>query len=266
VNRESTPGTLRSARWLLHPRSADAPARLFCFPYSGCGASMYRQWPRRIGPAEVCQLQPPGRENRLYEPPYDTYQALADDLVEFLLPHLDRPFAFFGHCGGALPGFETTLRLAQRGLRTPSRLFVSSQVAPHDGPYGRFLSMSDAELEVELAELTRAMGGEPHPAMLKLSLGVLRADVEANKRYRLPEPVQVPTPITVIAWRNDSEVAAELMGGWRHYAAEVRYTLLDGVHYSFLEGPAALQAEIARDMELAVSRPPAATEPGVPAR
>ncbi len=223
---------------------------------------MYRQWPRLLGPAEVCLLQPPGRENRLREPPYDNYEALAEDLLEFLLPYLDRPFAFFGHCAGALPGFQTTLRLAQRGLRTPARLFISSQVAPHDGPYGRFLGLSDAELEVELAKLTRALGGEPHPAMIALSLGVLRADVEAHRRYRLDEPVLLPTPVTVIGWTHDKEVAPDLMGGWRHYAAEVRFALLDGVHYSFLEPPPALVAELAADLELAVAtagapRPPA---------
>ncbi|MFD0382099.1 thioesterase II family protein [Streptomyces stramineus] len=63
----------------------------------------------------------PGRENRLREPHYGTYEELAEQLVEALLPHFDRPFAFFGHCGGALPGFATALLLARSGLPTPGR-------------------------------------------------------------------------------------------------------------------------------------------------
>lgn len=240
-------------RWLLRKPSGDAPARIFCFPYAGCGASMYRSWPNRIGPAEVCLLQPPGRETRLREPHYGTYEALAEDLAEFLRPYLDRPFAFFGHCSGALPGFETARQLARRGLPGPARLFVSSEVAPHDGPYGRFLSMTDDELAPELEALVAAMGGQLHPALLKLSLGVLRADVEANKRYRYAEPVRIPAAITAIGWRDDDVVGAELMDGWRRYTNDLRFVLLDGAHYSFLHAPEALLAEIAADMERAAA-------------
>lgn len=212
---------------------------------------MYRDWPSRIGPAEVCLLQPPGRETRLREPHYGTYEALAEELVEFLRPYLDRPFAFFGHCSGALPGFETARQLARCGLPGPARLFVSSQVAPQDGPYGRFLGMTDDELAPELQALVAALGGQLHPSLLKLSLGVLRADVEANKRYRFAEPVRIPGAITVIGWKSDDEVAPALMEGWRHCANDVRFVLLDGVHYSFLQAPEALRDEIAADMERA---------------
>lgn len=244
----------RPARWLLRRPKDDAAARIFCFPYSGVGASMYGTWPERIGVAEVCLVQPPGRENRLREPHYGSYEALAEQLVDALLPHLDRPFAFFGHCGGALPGFATALLLAERGLPTPARVFVSSQVAPHDGPYGRFLSMTDDELMVELAELTRAMGGQPHPDLIKLGVSVLRADVEANKAYRLDEPVRLPSGFTVIGWSGDKEVAPELMGGWAEYAAPgaVRFVTLPGSHYEFLSAPRPLLDEMAADMARAV--------------
>src|SRR6266545_2952434 len=126
-----------AARWFLREPSPEGAARLFCLPYSGCGATMYRNWPRFLGDIEICRVQPPGRENRTREAAYETYEQLADDLAEVLLPYLDRPFAFFGHCGSALPGYETTVRLLQRGYPMPLRLFVSSQAAPHQGPTGR---------------------------------------------------------------------------------------------------------------------------------
>jgi len=244
------------SRWLLRQPSEDAAARLFCFPYSGVGASMYTQWPETVGPAEVCLLQLPGRENRLREPHYGDYDAMAEQLVEQLAPYLDRPFAFFGHCGGALPGFATTLRLVQAGLPTPAVLFMSSQVAPHQGPYGRFLSMTAEELAVELEALVRAMGGTPHPDLIELGLQVLMADVEANKQYRLPAPVVVPCPITALSWQDDREVAPELMAGWADCTDRFRQVVLPGSHYSFLYAPPALLAELAADLERAVAERP----------
>jgi surfactin synthase thioesterase subunit len=216
---------------------------------------MYVGWPRQAGPAEICLLQPPGRENRLREPHYGDYESLADDLIEHLLPYLDRPFAFFGHCSGALPGYAMTLRLMQAGMPTPSTLFVSSQVAPHHGPYSRFLSMTDDELQLELAELVRALGGVPDPGLLALGLAVLRADVEATRSYRPAEPVVVPSRLTAIGWREDREITAEQMTGWSECARPDRFrqVVLPGSHYSFLSAPELLVAELAAEMTLAVA-------------
>lgn len=116
--------------WLLRKPTADSTYRLFLLPYSGVGASMYARWPARLGPAEVCLVQPPGRENRFREPHYGRYEDYAAALVDDIRPLLDRPFAFFGHCSSALAGFATALHLQRLGLPVPDRLFVSSEVAP----------------------------------------------------------------------------------------------------------------------------------------
>lgn len=213
---------------------------------------MYAHWPQRVGPAEICRVQPPGRENRLREPHYGTYPALAEALAEYLRPYLDRPFAFFGHCSSALAGYETARYLQRTGGPVPARLFISSQSPPHLGPHGRFLRMSDDELAEEMAVLTRAMGGEPDPEMIRLGLGVMRADVEANKRYELDKPDPLLTPITVIGWLGDTEVPPELMTEWHEYAPDVRFITLQGEHHSFLRAPLALRAELAHDMEAAL--------------
>lgn len=236
-----------ASSWFLREPSPRARVRLFCIPYSGCGASLYRQWPRYAGDVELCPVQLPGRENRLSEPAYDSYEELADDLAEALFPYLDRPFGFFGHCGSALPGYETTLRLAERGYPTPARLFVSSQVAPHHGPHGRFLSMSDDELAAEVRGLIVRRGGRPLPGLVDLSLSILRTDVAANKRYHKAEPVQVPCPITALGWTEDTEVDHRLVTSWTD-CGETTVRLLEGPHYRFIEAPRALLDVIATDL------------------
>ncbi|WP_055701163.1 MULTISPECIES: thioesterase II family protein [Streptomyces] len=227
-------------RWLLRKPSEDAVARVFCFPYSGVGASMFNQWPQTFDGVEVCPIQLPARENRIRDAHFGTYEQLAADVVEALLPYLDRPFAFFGHCAGSLPAFETARRLADLGLPTPRRLVVSAQVAPHHCPNDRFLDMDDAALGAELAEITVARGGEPHPLLIELTLQVLHQDLAANRVYTRQEPVRLPSPVTVLQWSDDREITPEQMEGWRHYADDVRFTELEGGHYAFLSAPPAL--------------------------
>src|SRR5690606_4881738 len=164
--------------WLPHRPSADAAARVFLIPYSGCGASMYRQWPRSWQGVNFVPVELPGHETRFAEPNFSTYQELAQAMIPGLEEYLDVPFAFFGHCGSALAAYEVSAELARTGRPVASQLYVSSQVAPQDGPAGRFLAMDDTELRAELESLMRRMGGDPNPELLSFYLEILRADVE----------------------------------------------------------------------------------------
>jgi surfactin synthase thioesterase subunit len=229
-------------RWLLRRPSVEKNFRLFCFPYSGVGASMYRGWPERVGEVEICPVQLPGRENRIREPLLPTYEELADAAAAGLGPELRTPSGFFGHCGGALAAFATALALERAGLPAPLCLFVSSQVAPHEGPFGRFLSMTGGELRSELEQLTVAMGGQPLPDTIDLGLEVLRSDVAANQRYRLSAPEVLTADVHAIGWTRDAEIRPEQMTGWREYAAPGRFSapVLEGEHHTFLHAPVAL--------------------------
>lgn len=207
---------------------------------------MFNHWPRWIGEIEVCPLQLPARENRIRVPHYGTYQAMAEMLVPALRPYLDRPFTFFGHCAGALPAFETVCRLATSGDRLPRQLVVSAQVPPHECPHDRFLDYDDDRLTEELSRLVVARGGRPHPLLIELTLDVLHKDLAANRIYRRERPVSVPAGITVLHWRDDPEVTPAQLAGWRLYAQEVRFVVLDGGHYEFLSAGTPLLDELTK--------------------
>jgi surfactin synthase thioesterase subunit len=223
--------------WFVRPQSVDHPAQVFCFPYSGTGASAFSAWPAVIDDVEVCPLQFPGRENRLTEPHYGTYENLAAGLVESLGPRLDRPFAFFGHCAGALPAFETTVRLAELGLPQPDCLFVSGQAAPHDHSRDRMLTMPEPELRAELESVVRSRGIEPRPDMIDMGLAVLLRDLAAAREYRRMEPVVVRCPIVVLYWRGDPEVSLDQLQGWRQYSDSVDFQVVDGGRHDFTNAP-----------------------------
>jgi len=223
--------------WLVRPPAADQPARLFCFPFSGAGASAFSAWPSTLDDIEVCPVQFPGRENRLAHPHYGSYEQLADSLVEALAPLLDRPYAFFGHCAGAIPAFEAVVRLAERGLRTPECLFVSGQPAPHDASRDRMLAMSEPELRGELEAFLLGRGITPRRDVIEMGLSVLLDDHAAAGRYRRAEPVAIPCPVVVVHWRDDPEVSLGELAGWGDYSASVDFQVVVGGHYDFMDAP-----------------------------
>ncbi|MFF4188212.1 thioesterase II family protein [Streptomyces sp. NPDC001691] len=241
-----TPGSTTAASpWFVRPRSDEHTAQIFCLPFSGAGASAFSAWPAAIGDAEVRAVQFPGRENRLGHPHYGTYENLADNLVEALEPVLDRPYAIFAHCAGAMPAYETVLRLAERGLPGPDRLFVSGQPAPHDASRDRMLTMTEPELRAELESFIRGRGIEPRPDMIDMGMLVLLRDHAAAGAYRRPEPVKVDCPIVVLHWRDDTDVSLDELEGWRHYADSVEFRVLDGGHYDFMDAPDDLLTQLA---------------------
>jgi surfactin synthase thioesterase subunit len=221
--------------WLMRGPSEQAAGLLFCLPYSGCGASMYRRWPRYAAGVEICPVQVPGRENRIREAHYGTFEAAAEAICQGLAPFLDRPFAVFGHCSGALLAHAVAARLIESALPTPDRLFVSSQPAPGFVADGGFTVMSEAGLEAELVRLIRAMGGRPTADTLELYLSVYRPDLDAARAYRGRARIPEPTRITVVGW-DGSGVSQAGLAGWSRYGAST-FVDLAGGHYDFLSAP-----------------------------
>ncbi len=240
---------LRGEKWLLRKPSDVAPTRLFCFPISGVGASIFHRWPSRIGDIEVCPVQLPGRENRLREKSYETIEQFVSEAAEALVLYFDRPYGLFGHCLGARLAYALTVELEERGYELPNRLYVSSCLAPHRGGcFGPYLpGMDDTQLMSGLLRTARARGlDQPTPELLAMSLQILRTDVQMSFRYKPLGPQHLSTPITTIAWLDDHDVRPEEMDEWRDYGP-VRYHVILGDEFRFLTAPSELLAIIEQD-------------------
>jgi surfactin synthase thioesterase subunit len=238
--------------WLLRRPAADTRGRLFCFPYLGTGASMYHRWPRLIDGIEVCPVQLPGRENRMREPPYASYEGLAAELVEALADDLAAaPYAFFGHCASAYIGYEAALALAVRGGPAPAAVVASSMVAPHESssPVVTVLHLDDDQLPGLVEDTMRARGADPTPEIVELALDSMRADLAAYRRYHRAVPAPLECRVVALAWALDEYVPAPELEAWRPYG-DVRIRTLPGDHWSFLGAPPALQAELARALDV----------------
>jgi surfactin synthase thioesterase subunit len=173
------------------------------------------------------------------EPTFRTYTELAEEMCAELAPHLDRPYALFGHCGSALAAYEAAVRLQYHCLPAPARVYVSSQFAPQDGPAGFYLTLNDDQLKGELSDITVAMGGTPLPTLIDMHVGILRSDIEVNRRYVVPRPVRVGAPLTAITWSDAHELPPGAMDGWGR-CGETTHAVLPGDHHHFLKGGADL--------------------------
>jgi medium-chain acyl-[acyl-carrier-protein] hydrolase len=212
-----------------------APLRLFCFPYAGGGASVFRRWHTALGEGvEVRAVQLPGRESRLREPPFRRLPPILDALVGALGPYLDRPFAFFGHSMGATIAYELARRLRRDGGPGPLRLFVSARQAPHLPWEQKVMhTLPDAELRTSLAEL----GGTPkevleHDELMRLLTPLLRADFTIVETYQHQSGQPLSCPITALAGLEDKGTPAERIEGWAKYTqAGFELHKLPGNHF-----------------------------------
>jgi medium-chain acyl-[acyl-carrier-protein] hydrolase len=239
--------------WLPYTQlKPGARLRLFCFPHAGGAASIYRNWADDLPPEiEVCPIQLPGREGRFREAPFTRLAPLVDALTPALLPHLDTPFALFGHSLGALIGFELARRLQRQHGAKPVRLFVSGHNAPqipdseppiHHLPEPQFVDAL-RQLNGTLEEVLQ------HAELMELLLPVLRADFTAAETYSYTAGEALECPISVFGGLDDRQTSYEGLEAWRDQTRrECKVHIVPGDHF-FLNGSRALLLRaIAQDL------------------
>lgn len=220
--------------WLFSQPDARDQIRLFCFPYAGTGASVYRGWaqafPAAVG---VYAIQLPGRENRIAEKPMTDLGALVESLAEALRPHLTRPFLFFGHSLGARIAFELARTIRSHWGLQPCRLLVSGSRAAHLPELRPLHQLPDDDFVAEL----RRFSGTPEAILqskelMDLFLPILRADFMVDETYVYTESEPLDCPIFAFCGTEDIEATPKEMNAWaRHTSADFSLELIDGGHF-----------------------------------
>lgn len=235
--------------WIAYREPRDTPRlRLFCLPFAGGGASIYRPWRSQVpDDIEVCPIQLPGRENRIKEPLFTAITPLVEDLIMALSPFLDRPFAFFGHSMGAMIAYETVWRLREVHGLSAAHLLVSGRRAPHIPP------KQDAGAHLgddEFLEKIESLAGTPpqvlrNRELMKLLLPVMRADFEVNNHYVPADRQPVDCPVTVYGGRQDGEASEGNLSAWADVTTSPhRVKLFSGGHFYVNEQGDALLSDI----------------------
>ncbi len=226
---------------VIHEELNTADFRLFCFPYTGGGAVIYRDWAPSFRPRiEIVAIQPPGRGPRWQEPNHQSLDELVSAIEDAMIPRLDRRYAFFGHSFGALVAFELTRRLRSSGHPLPQNVFMSGRIAPHfPGQRGPRYDLPQSQFVLELQRL----GGIPDELlqdkeMMELILPPIRSDFQMLQTWRYREEPPLPVSIVAMGGTDDASVPAEMLIAWDiHSTKPVEVQLFAGGHFYVDENP-----------------------------
>lgn len=234
-------------------RKPQARIRLFCFPYAGGAASVFRTWselmPREI---EVCPVQLPGRENRLGEPAFSSLPPLIEKLADRMSPYLEMPYALFGHSMGSLVCFELARYLRRTAPASePVALFVSGHRAPQ-------LPASSPPIcnlpEPAFIERLRHLQGTPEEVLqneelLHLLMPLLRADFTLCENYTYYHEPPLNCPLSAFGGLQDTEVGIKTISAWREQTrSNFKQHFFPGGHFFLHKEQVALVRTLVQDL------------------
>lgn len=239
--------------WISCPKARpNAQVRLFCFPYSGAGASIFYAWADGLpSTIEVCPVQLPGRESRLGERPFTRLKPLVRAVSEALPSAIDGPFAFFGHSLGALVGFELARYLRRHQNVSPVHLFVSGHTSPqipdceppiHDLP------------EADFVERLRQLNGMSQEVLsndelMSLLTPILRADFAVCETYTYEDDDPLDCPISAFGGLQDAHVSRADLEAWaEHTSASFSLHMFPGNHFYLNRERPLLLRTLAREL------------------
>ncbi|WP_413173053.1 thioesterase II family protein [Anabaena azotica] len=240
--------------WVTCPKpNPQAKLRLFCLPYAGGSAIIFRTWPNDLPPTiEVCPIELPGRGRKMNLPPYTEMQPLVSEIAQNIIPYLDKPFAIFGHSMGGLVSFELARLLRSDYNLTPLHLFISARNAPQITPAKRpIYNLPDAEFWQEI----RNFNGTPddvieNEEIIQLFLPILRADFTVLDTYNYTHQPPFDFPISVFGGLQDQEFTDYELEAWKeHTIAFFNLHKFEGNHFFIKESQNVLLKSISQQLQ-----------------
>lgn len=225
--------------------------RLFCFPYAGGSAQIFRTWQRHFAPEVALSLAHlPGRVGRIGEPALKQHKPLVNALADAMIPQLPRVFAFWGHSMGALISFELARELRRRGQPGPLALFLSGRGAPHiPDPDPPTFNLPEHEFVAEL----RRLNGTPQdvlddPEVKEFFLPTIRADFELVQTYVYEPEAPLTCAIRAYGGLQDLHVPAANLRAWqRQTSGSFKVRMFPGDHF-YIHSSSELLHALRRDL------------------
>jgi len=243
------------------PGAREGALRLYCFPYAGGSAQVFRTWQRHFLPEATLSLAHlPGRGARINEPMFRSVKPLVEVLADAFAGQAPPAFAFWGHSMGAVISFELARELRRRGLPGPLALFVSGRRAPQiPDPDPITYNLPDDEFVAEL----RRLQGTPEevlasPEMKAFFLPLIRADFELVETYQYQDEAPLACPIYSYGGLQDINVPAPDLREWQKQTLKPAKTrMFPGHHFYIHSSPAEIIQALRRDILELLAQGPA---------
>lgn len=225
----------QSSPWMFHfQRRPEAKLRLFCFPYAGGSATVFRGWPSKLSDqVELCAVQLPGRQTRIQEQPLTHVEEVLEEVTQDVAVFEEKPFAIFGHSLGAVISFELAWRLLACHQLRPRHVFLSACEAPQFRRTRMALhDLPDRQFE---RNLKRYKGTPPeifrNQEIKQLLFPMLRADFEMAYNYQFSPDRKLDCPVTALGGVRDRTRRKHLEGWGEHTTGSFRMQMLPGDHF-----------------------------------
>lgn len=211
-----------SSSWLIPIQQCKQPGvQLFCIPYAGGGASIFRNWKNFLGSEiRASAIQPPGRETRFSEAPILNFENLTRQIADSIEPHLNTPFAIFGHSLGAAVAFELCCELERRG-HFPAHIFLSGRQSPDLPPIRLPIAhLPDDEFLFRLKEYNSTPKEIfENKELVELLLPMLKADFYLAENYHHDQKKMVAANISACGSLGDPWLNPKSLNGWQKRTA-----------------------------------------------
>lgn len=234
--------------------SGEVSRRVFCFPYAGAGAGLYRDWEMlaREG-IQVCPVQLPGRESRRNEAAIEDMDVMMDSLLEDLAGWLRKPepFALFGYSMGGMLAHVLASRLLALGMRAPSAVCIAACRPPHLlGRMPPLSGLSDDAFIKAIQKLGLHETVLAEPDLLEYALPPLRSDFALLESCRYSAPQPLPLPLIVYGGTRDPIATRDELSQWRqHTSSTFQLRLFQGGHFFLHAIRSQLWQTLALDLE-----------------
>lgn len=103
---------------------------LLCFPYAGASINMFSMWKEYIDKVIVCPVKLPFRDARRKEKLPESVQKLAEVFVKENIDIMRKRYSIFGHCTGAILGYEIARQTYEKTGNEPTVIIASSSQEP----------------------------------------------------------------------------------------------------------------------------------------
>lgn len=211
--------------------------KLFCLPYAGGSAMVYKKWEKYLNKSiKLCLLELAGRGVRSKEPYYESMQEAVDNLYSMVEASLDdEKYAIFGHSMGSLLSYKLAEKISESSLKDPVHIFFSGRYPPSILKEERKRHLLS---EPEFTREAIRMGGISekllrYEVLLKKAMDTLRADykiIETEGYY--PEIKCLDTDISVLFGNEDELAVLPDMVKWREYTSkQCDFHLFEGGHF-----------------------------------
>ncbi|MBT3706382.1 MAG: thioesterase [Proteobacteria bacterium] len=236
-------------QWITCPEpKPEADLRLFCLPFAGGGASIYRAWSHGLGPKyEVCPIQLPGRENRAGTSAVSDSKHLAEMIASQMSLYLDKPYLVYGHSMGGLLAYEALKQLENAGHALPKTAFIGAHRAPHLPPRrSSMIGLSDHDFIQKIS----SFGGFEKEVLdsqelIQFILPTLRADFSVCDGYQYHPYQPLDCPLVVFSGTDDPEVPPSDMDEWgQHSIYPLQHISLPAGHFFLKTHATMLQTHI----------------------